>query len=95
MRRRVRYQSAPCIDLRASSPPYRVHFDVGLPEGPRPAYERDDPWQRIIPGGRGFVAPAGGEHLLACTRHRNTTAAILAKVPPAPRRIFRVPGPSD
>jgi hypothetical protein len=71
------------IDLRQFSPPYRVHLDAGLPEGPRPARQYDDPWELVLPGAAGFVAPQGGEHLLACTRHRLTTARILATVPGA------------
>jgi hypothetical protein len=62
-------QSPACIDLRAYSPPYRVHNE---PEDRR-AHERDDPWDLVIPGWSGFLAPQGGEHLLACTRGRKTT----------------------
>jgi hypothetical protein len=75
--------SAPCIDLRACSPPYRVLLAQVNPEGDRPAYERDDPWELVLPGAAVFVAPWGGEHLLACTRHRITTLRILATVPDA------------
>jgi hypothetical protein len=72
-------REATCIDLRRFSPPYRCFNEL---EG-RQAYERDNPWDLVLPGAAGFVAPYGGEHLLACTRHRITTAAILAKVPDA------------
>jgi hypothetical protein len=72
-------EDPPCINLRAYSPPYRVHNEL---EG-RPAYERDNAWDLVIQGSGGFVAPQGGEFLLACTRHRLTTNAILAKVPDA------------
>src|SRR5262245_52277171 len=68
-----------CIDLRQFSLPYRCVNDL---EG-RPAYERDNVWDLVLPGSAGFVAPWGGDYLLACTRHRITTAAILAKVPGA------------
>jgi hypothetical protein len=72
-------EDPPCIDLRAYSPPYRCFNEL---EG-RPAYERDNLWDLVLQGSGGFVAPQGGEFLLACTRHRLTTAPILAKVPDA------------
>jgi hypothetical protein len=72
-------REATCIDLRQFSLPYRCVNDL---EG-RPAYERDNVWDLVLPGAAGFVAPWGGDYLLACTRHRITTAAILAKVPGA------------
>jgi hypothetical protein len=75
--------SPPCTDLRAFAPPYRVRAAQVNPQGDRPARRHDDPWELVLSGARGFVAPAGGGHLLACTHHRNTTAAILAKVPGA------------
>jgi hypothetical protein len=69
-------EDPPCVDLRQFDPPYRVHNE---PED-RPAREYDKAWDLIIPGARGFVAPHGGEDLLACTHHRKTTNAILAAV---------------
>jgi hypothetical protein len=72
-------REATCIDLRQFSPPYRCFNDL---EG-RPAYERDNPLDLVLPGWSGFVAPYGGEYLLACTRGRATTKRLLAAVPDA------------
>jgi hypothetical protein len=65
---------AACIDLRQFSPPYRCFNE---PED-RAARSYDDPWGLIIPGWSGFLAPQGGEYLLACTRGRITTDRVLA-----------------
>src|SRR5262245_52955747 len=76
----VRYRKdPPCVDLRQFDPPYRIHNE---PED-RPAREYDKAWDLIIRGARGFVAPYGGEYLLACTRSGQGTSAVLAKVPGA------------
>jgi hypothetical protein len=67
-----------CIDLR-NYPTYRCHHDL---EG-RKAYSTDDPWDLILPGWSGFIAPYGGDYLLACTRGSNVTRQVLAGAPDA------------
>src|SRR5262249_40878636 len=68
----------PCVDLR-TFPPYRCYHKIEQ----RQARRTDDPWDLIIPGRSGFVAPFGGEYLLACTRGSTMTRKILAAVPDA------------
>ena len=43
----------------------------------------DAPWELILAGWAGLVAPYGGEFLLACTRRRDTTDRVLAAAPGA------------
>jgi|SRR6516162_9263471 hypothetical protein len=69
----------PCIDLRDYGDRYRVWNEL---EGRR-AHQADDPWDLVIPGRGGFVAPHGREHLLACTGSSITTRRVLAADPEA------------
>jgi hypothetical protein len=68
-----------CIDLRDYGDRFKVWNE---PEG-RKAREWDDPWDLIIQGFSGFVAPYGGNFLLACTRSISTTRRVLEAVPGA------------
>jgi hypothetical protein len=68
----------PCVDLRQYDR-YRVWNEL---EG-RKAHQADDPWDLIIPGRLGFVAPYGGEFLHACTNSLITTRRVLAIDPEA------------
>jgi hypothetical protein len=68
-----------CIDLRQFGDRFRVWNEAHT----RRAHERDDIWDLVIPGAGGFVAPYGGEYLLACTNSLLTTRRILAAVPGA------------
>jgi len=67
-----------CIDLRQMEP-YRCWNEVE----DRKAHGTDNPWDLVIRGSSGFVAPWGGEFLLACTRGRQATRKLLAVVPGA------------
>jgi hypothetical protein len=50
----------------------------------RRAFARDDPWELIIPGRRGFVAPWGYDgSLVAITNATRTTRRLLVAVPGA------------
>jgi hypothetical protein len=66
------------VDLR-NYPPYRCYHE---PEG-RKARKTDDPWDLVLRGRKGFIAPCGGEYLLACTNHLLTTRRLLKAVPDA------------
>jgi hypothetical protein len=68
-----------CVDLRDFGDRFKIRNE---PED-RPARKTDDPWDLIVPGSRGFVAPYGGEDLLACTNHSTTMKRLLATVPGA------------
>ena len=72
-------QPAHCIDLRCHSDRFRVWNEI---EG-RKAHVTDDPWDLILPGHSGFIAPHGGDQLVACTNHTLTTRAVLAAAPGA------------
>jgi hypothetical protein len=67
-----------CIDLRTLGR-YRVWYEA---EG-RPANGWDDPWDLVVRGQGGFIAPWGDGTLVACTNGRRTTDKILAAVPAA------------
>jgi len=72
------------IDLRRESARYPVRNEL---EG-RAAHQRDDPWDLVLPGWAGFVAPWGrigagapsGTTLVACTHSVVTTRRLLATV---------------
>jgi hypothetical protein len=49
----------------------------------RRAWADDDPWDVTLPGANGFLAPYGGEYLLACTRGIRVTRKVLAIDPGA------------
>jgi hypothetical protein len=73
-----------CTDLRRlAGGRYRVHNDT---EGRR-AHARDDPWDLILRGLGGFVAPwayappRGSGAVVACTNSTVTTKRLLADVP--------------
>jgi hypothetical protein len=68
-----------CIDLRKYGNHYRVWNEI---EGRR-AQQRDDPWDLIVLGRCGFIAPYGGNQLLACTNGSLTASRILERVPSA------------
>jgi hypothetical protein len=68
-----------CVDLRTYGDCFRVWNELE----DRRAYDRDDPWDLILPGWSGFVAPHGGTKLVACTRSQITTRRLLATVPGA------------
>lgn len=68
-----------CVDLRRYGETYRVRNE---PDD-RPARATDDPWDLIIPGQSGFVAPWGGDDLLACTRGGVLTRKVVALIPGA------------
>jgi hypothetical protein len=69
-----------CTDLREfAGERYRVWNETEN----RKAYERDDPWDLVIPGIQGFVAPHGGELLVACTNSQLLGKRILKKLPGA------------
>jgi hypothetical protein len=68
-----------CVDLRIVGDRYRVWNELE----DRRAYDRDDPWDLILPGWSGFVAPHGGQKLVACTRSCITTRRLMAVVPGA------------
>jgi hypothetical protein len=68
-----------CPDLRDHASRFRVWNET---EGRR-AHERDDPWDLILPGQAGFIAPWGNETLVACTNSTVTTRRILDAVPGA------------
>src|SRR5262245_34260889 len=73
-------QDPPCVDLRDYADRYRPWNEIA----DRPARATDDPWDVILPGWGGFVAPWGGEYLLACTRGGGkTTKKVLAIDPEA------------
>ncbi len=63
-----------CIDLR-TLPPYRAWNELEN----RRAWEHDDPWDLIIRGPQHFVAPHGGEMLMACitSMYKITARRIL------------------
>lgn len=67
-----------CVDLR-QLPEYRSTHE---PEG-RPTHKADDPWDLVIRGRLGFVAPCGGDVLFACTNGMKTTLKVLAAAPGA------------
>jgi len=71
--------TCPCVDLRSYGDRYRVRNEA---EGRR-ARDRDDPWDLVLPGARGFVAPWGGATLVACTNAAATTRRVLAPAPGA------------
>src|SRR5687768_16029098 len=68
-----------CFDLRDYGDRYRVWNELE----DRTAHKTDDPWDLILPGRSGFVAPYGGDQLLACTNSRLTTGRLVATVPEA------------
>src|SRR4051812_1796638 len=67
-----------CIDLRTIGPYRPVNELTGLP-----ARGFDDPWDFVLPGRAGFVAPWGPQSLVASTNSMATTRSILASVPGA------------
>jgi hypothetical protein len=73
-----------CFDLRDRG--YRVLNET---QDYRPAHQRDDPWDLVVPGRSGFVAPwgylppRGSGLLVAATRSSVTTRRLLAAVPGA------------
>jgi hypothetical protein len=67
-----------CVDLRTLGR-YRVWNEAEN----RPANGWDDPWDLVIRGQGGFVAPWGGERLVACTRSSSTTQKLLEAIPEA------------
>jgi hypothetical protein len=68
-----------CIDLREYGDRYRVWNELE----DRKAHQADDPWDVVISGWAGFVAPYGGSCLLACTNSDRTARKILQAVPGA------------
>jgi hypothetical protein len=73
-----------CTDLRRlAAGHYRVHNE----NAGRRAYEGDDPWDLILPGRAGFVAPwayvppRGSGALVACTNSTVTTKRLLTTIP--------------
>jgi hypothetical protein len=58
-----------CVDLRQYADRFRVFNEVGG----RRAHKADDPWDLILLGWSGFVAPWGGDKLVACTNNLTTS----------------------
>jgi hypothetical protein len=67
-----------CIDLRTVGPYRPINEHTG-----KLARLDDDPWNLVLPGRAGFVAPWDRERLVACTWNVQTTRRILATVPDA------------
>jgi hypothetical protein len=67
-----------CIDLRQR---FGNRFQVRNELEACRAHVADDPWDLVIQGRTGFVAPWGGDTLVACTRHVLTTRRIIEAVP--------------
>jgi hypothetical protein len=65
-----------CVDLRTLGR-YRLWNEVEN----RPARKADDPWDLIIPGTNGFVAPWSDQRLVVATNSRKMTDRILESVP--------------
>jgi hypothetical protein len=66
------------LDLRTVGRYRTVNELTGLP-----ARAVDDPWDVILPGRAGFVAPWGPQSLVASTNSTATTRSILVSVPGA------------
>jgi hypothetical protein len=49
----------------------------------RRGHKDDDPWDWVLPGRSGFVAPWSATRLVACSASAKTTKKFLAKVPSA------------
>jgi hypothetical protein len=69
-----------CINLHAlAGNRFRVWNEMESRRG----HKEDDPWDWVLPGRSGFVAPWSATRLVACTASAKTTKRFLAMVPGA------------